>query len=38
MDDHPPRPVDTLDDVLAADAWARERTQAALKRRAMETV
>jgi 1-deoxy-D-xylulose-5-phosphate reductoisomerase len=38
MDDHPPRPVTTLDDVLAADAWARERTRAALKRRAMETV
>jgi 1-deoxy-D-xylulose-5-phosphate reductoisomerase len=38
MDDHSPRPVDTLDDVLAADAWARERTRAALKRRAMETV
>jgi 1-deoxy-D-xylulose-5-phosphate reductoisomerase len=38
MDDHPPRPVDTLDDVLAADAWARERTQVALKRRTMETV
>ena len=38
MDDHPPRTVATLDDVLAADAWARERTRAALKRRAMETV
>src|SRR5712691_2191984 len=38
MDDHPPRAVATLDDVLAADAWARERTRAALKRRAMETV
>jgi 1-deoxy-D-xylulose-5-phosphate reductoisomerase len=38
MDDHPPRPVDTLEDVLAADAWARERTRASLKRRAMETV
>jgi 1-deoxy-D-xylulose-5-phosphate reductoisomerase len=38
MDDHSPRPVDTLDDVLAADAWARERTRAALKRRALETV
>src|SRR5438093_207686 len=37
MDDHPPRTVATLDDVLAADAWARERTRAALKRRAMET-
>jgi len=24
--------------VLAADAWARERTRAALKRRTMETV
>jgi len=33
MDDHPPRAVATLDDVLAADAWARERTRAALKRR-----
>jgi 1-deoxy-D-xylulose-5-phosphate reductoisomerase len=38
MDDHPPRAVATLDDVLAADAWARERTRAALKRRTMETV
>ena len=38
MDDHPPRTVATLDDVLAADAWARERTRAALKRRTMETV
>ncbi len=38
MDDHPPRAVATLDDVLGADAWSRERTRAALKRRAMETV
>src|SRR5438552_4276215 len=38
MDDHPPRAVATLDDVLAADAWARERTRAARKRRTMETV
>jgi 1-deoxy-D-xylulose-5-phosphate reductoisomerase len=38
MDEHPPRPVATLEDVLAADAWARERTRASLKRRAMETV
>jgi 1-deoxy-D-xylulose-5-phosphate reductoisomerase len=38
MDDHPPRVVATLDDVLGADAWSRERTRAALKRRAMETV
>jgi len=38
MDDHPARAVATLDDVLAADAWARERTRAALKRRTMETV
>jgi 1-deoxy-D-xylulose-5-phosphate reductoisomerase len=38
MDAHPCRPVAALEDVLAADAWARERTQAALKRRAMETV
>jgi len=38
MDDHPCRAVTDLEDVLAADAWARERTQAALKRLAMETV
>jgi 1-deoxy-D-xylulose-5-phosphate reductoisomerase len=38
MDDHPPRAVAGLDDVLAADAWARERARAALKRRALETV
>jgi 1-deoxy-D-xylulose-5-phosphate reductoisomerase len=38
MNAHPPAPVATLDDVLAADAWARERTRAALKRRTMETV
>ena len=38
MDAHPCRAVAALEDVLAADAWARERTQAALKRRAMETV
>jgi 1-deoxy-D-xylulose-5-phosphate reductoisomerase len=38
MSHHPPTPVATLDDVLAADAWAREQTRAALKRRTMETV
>ena len=38
MDDHPARPVAALDDVLAADGWARQRARAALKRRAMETV
>jgi len=38
MDDHGPRLVRELDDVLTADAWARQRTREALKRRAMETV
>jgi 1-deoxy-D-xylulose-5-phosphate reductoisomerase len=38
MDDHRPRPVAGIDDVLAADAWARERSRTALKRRALETV
>ncbi|HUG53740.1 MAG TPA: 1-deoxy-D-xylulose-5-phosphate reductoisomerase [Vicinamibacteria bacterium] len=38
MDDDGPRLVRELDDVLVADAWARERTRQALKRRAMETV
>jgi 1-deoxy-D-xylulose-5-phosphate reductoisomerase len=38
MDDHGPRPVGALDDVLSADAWARARTREALKRRAMESV
>ena len=38
MDETGPRLVHELDDVLTADAWARERTRAALKRRAMETV
>jgi 1-deoxy-D-xylulose-5-phosphate reductoisomerase len=33
-----PRLVRELDDVLTADAWARERTREALKRRALETV
>ena len=37
MDDHGPRAVVALDDVLSADAWARERTREALKRRAMES-
>jgi 1-deoxy-D-xylulose-5-phosphate reductoisomerase len=30
LEGHPPAPVGGLDDVLAADAWARERTRAAL--------
>jgi 1-deoxy-D-xylulose-5-phosphate reductoisomerase len=34
MEDHPPRPLRALEDVLAADAWARERSRAALGRRA----
>jgi 1-deoxy-D-xylulose-5-phosphate reductoisomerase len=38
MEEPGPRLVRELDDVLTADAWARERTRAALKRRAMETV
>jgi 1-deoxy-D-xylulose-5-phosphate reductoisomerase len=38
MDEPGPRLVRELDDVLTADAWARERTREALKRRAMETV
>ena len=33
-----PRLVRELDDILTADAWARERTREALKRRALETV
>jgi len=33
-----PRLVRELDDILNADAWARERTREALKRRALETV
>jgi 1-deoxy-D-xylulose-5-phosphate reductoisomerase len=34
MDDHPPRPLRGLDDVLAADTWARDRSRTALGRRA----
>ena len=38
MEDHGPRLVRELDDILVADAWARERTRQALSRRAMEAV
>ena len=34
MEAHPAAPVTRLEDVLAADAWARERSRAALRRRA----
>jgi hypothetical protein len=33
MDAHRPAPLGGLDDVLAADGWARERARAALARR-----
>jgi 1-deoxy-D-xylulose-5-phosphate reductoisomerase len=35
MDAHPCRPVQALDDVLAADAWAREQARAVLARAAV---
>jgi 1-deoxy-D-xylulose-5-phosphate reductoisomerase len=35
LDHHPPTPVSRLEDVLAADAWARERAKEALRRRAV---
>jgi 1-deoxy-D-xylulose-5-phosphate reductoisomerase len=38
MEEPGPRLVRELDDILTADAWARERTREALKRRALETV
>jgi 1-deoxy-D-xylulose-5-phosphate reductoisomerase len=38
MEEPGPRLVRVLDDILTADAWARERTREALKRRALETV
>ena len=38
MDDHPCRAVATLEDVLAADAWARERTQRRSSGAPLETV
>jgi 1-deoxy-D-xylulose-5-phosphate reductoisomerase len=38
MEEPGPRLVRELDDILSADAWARERTREALKRRALETV
>jgi len=38
MEETGPRLVRELDDILTADAWARERTREALKRRALETV
>jgi 1-deoxy-D-xylulose-5-phosphate reductoisomerase len=34
IDDHPPASVSCLEDVLDADAWARERSRAVLLRRA----
>jgi len=37
MDDHRPAPLRALDDVLAADAWARERATRALGRPAPAT-
>jgi 1-deoxy-D-xylulose-5-phosphate reductoisomerase len=37
MEAHPPAPVSTLEDVLAADAWSRARSREALGRRAART-
>jgi 1-deoxy-D-xylulose 5-phosphate reductoisomerase len=33
LESHPPAAVSRLEDVLAADAWARERSREALRRR-----